>query len=280
MNAGPKINLGRFAPDTPLLTAGQVEQWKAELRALLEKRRELDQQIEAKEQLLASAAPLMAFAQRAAIEEAASRATPLPSPPPHIQNGDPFGQGAPRTEANLSAFRIIRDVAMKLAKEQPEGFKAGVIWRVIKADPAVSQRVKDTNSNYVYTVLKRLVADKVLARVGTAKYVLYERVAHLSGAGPIVVDQTLEGEFAGFKVVPMSKEERIRKEAAKYLHRRPNHTAHRTQIVDHLITHEIMGGEKSSVKTLSVYFARWPEFVSVGDGNYQLQEPEKTNGGD
>jgi hypothetical protein len=285
MNASSKIQAGRFALDKPLLTLGQVEEWQERLRSLKAQRDVLDREIDGLEKRLAGAALFIADAQAEAVEEAASCAIELPlvaKPERLTLKAEFLSPKSPNyfvpSNSGPSAFKVMSDIALKLAAEHPEGFEARQIWRAIENDASVSPKVKSVNWNYVYTVLKRLVGERVLARVQGAKYVLYERVADLAGSGPITADQTPDGKFAGFKVVPMSKEERIRIEAANYLRRRANRTAHRAQIAEHLIANDIMGREKSSIKTLAVYFARWSEFVADGEGNYQLREAEKTNG--
>ena len=74
----------------------------------------------------------------------------------------------------------------------------------------------------------------------------------------------------GYKLVPLSKEEKIRVEATKFLKDR-HYRAHRTDIAQRLVDLGIMDPEKNPVQNLSVYFARWSEFESQGKGWYALK---------
>jgi DNA-binding PadR family transcriptional regulator len=281
------MNFGRFpsgrpAPDKPLLTLGDVERWQDELRELKQQRKELDQRIEGLERRLTHAqlfvSDLAASEIAKDVPEGESLGHAADSPGSSKEPELVFRpKTAPRTELTFNAYKVMREIALRLAAErETDGFEAKEIYRQVQEDPTIPDRIRAMNQNYIYTVLKRLQGDKLIAKVGS-RYLAYANVPPVTDnkSGPATPEGT---EIAGYKLVPMTKEERIREESRKYLMKRANKTAHRAQIADHMVGIGVMGTEKATIKSLAVYYARWEEFVANGDGTYTLKEPEKTNG--
>lgn len=69
----------------------------------------------------------------------------------------------------------------------------------------------------------------------------------------------------GYKLVPLTKEEKLRIAAAKYL-RQHQYRAHRKDIAAHLVSIGLLVNDAKPVDSLSVYLTRWPEFQSQGRG--------------
>ena len=80
----------------------------------------------------------------------------------------------------------------------------------------------------------------------------------------------------GYKLVPLTKEERARYEARDFLRQNENRV-HRRKLMDHLVRKGIMR-EDQSIEVISVYLTKWDEFESDGKGFVLLREtrPEFT----
>lgn len=262
------------APDTPLLTLGDVERWAEKRQALIQQRSEIDLEIADLDKKLASAEPFIR--DRAA---ATARRDSGATPEPNEENAAPSfnfvragNRGGARIDTNINATKVMGDIALEIARRDGS-VESKDVWDVVQNDANVSSHIKAMDRNYVYVVMRRLVDSGMLVKSG-AKYVPSEHIAgHVESAAP-----TGASPVAGYKLVPMTKEERIREEVTSYLARRPNKTAHRAAIADFLVQRGVMGSEKHTIKNLSVYLTRWPEFKASGDGHYTLTPSAKTNG--
>lgn len=186
------------------------------------------------------------------------------------QSGRPRSgpRGGARTGDNATAHQVMSEIALGLAEKFPQGFEARDVTSTLREDETVSDRIKDGARGYVYIVLRRLVSEGTLAKSGL-KYFLPENAPKDEVAPEEIADPE-------FKIVRKTKEEKIREAIRYYLGRRPNRTAHRAQLAEHLVSLGIMGSEQSPIRALSVYLVRWPEFQPVGEGQYQYTPPGKT----
>jgi hypothetical protein len=75
----------------------------------------------------------------------------------------------------------------------------------------------------------------------------------------------------GHKVVPMTKEERVRVEVTEFLKAHGNR-AHRKELASKMVDLEFLA-EDTAVDNLSVYLSRWEEFESDGRGFVVLRQP-------
>jgi hypothetical protein len=89
---------------------------------------------------------------------------------------------------------------------------------------------------------------------------------HVDGVAPDLDGFTVPD---GYKIVPLTKEEKMRQEVTKFLTGKTE--VHRSEIHGHLIKEGIMK-EGESISALAVYLGRWPEFQSDGRGNFALYE--------
>jgi len=167
---------------------------------------------------------------------------------------------------------LMRETALRLAKERVDGFLPQEVMVSIQADESTRDRVEGVHENYIYKVLKRLRSENLLDKNGHR----YVAPSHNAGSPLFAAGVSMNDAF---KMVPKTKEDRVREEATRYLLNRKNYSAHRAQIADHLTVLGVMGTEKQTISSLSVYLARWSEFVADGHGNYTLIPAKKTNGG-
>jgi hypothetical protein len=73
----------------------------------------------------------------------------------------------------------------------------------------------------------------------------------------------------GYKLVPLTKEEKVRSETERYL-KQHQYRAHRSAIAAHLVEVGLLANDKAPTESLSVYLTRWPEFKSQGRGWFAL----------
>jgi hypothetical protein len=245
-------HLGQKPPaNTPLLTLGDVDRWNDERQALIQQRSEIDLKIAELDKKLASAEPFIRELATSTVKRQETEAA-YPAKTRMAEDEPPRRgrRGGPRLDNNLNATKVLGDIALRLARR--DGYlESWEVWDAMQADPNVDPHIKGMDRNYVYVVMRRLADQGLLVKDGN-RYVLAESVNRTEDAapnGPAV---------AGFKLVPLTKEERIKEEAKKYLARRPNKTAHRAQIAAFLVERGIMGQEKNPIKALAVYFVRWP----------------------
>jgi hypothetical protein len=177
-----------------------------------------------------------------------------------------------RSEANFSAIEAMREIVLRLGREGSEGFSVRQVLQDFRND----ENLRQIHETYVYHVMKRFLNERLIVKVENArgKYVLAETVV----GAPETPSAMVVASQDGFKIVPMTKEERIRQLTRQYLSRRRNKTAHRANIAEFLASDNgPLSEDKSPIKAFAVYVVRWPEFVSDGAGNYTLVEPEKTD---
>jgi hypothetical protein len=152
-------------PSTPLVTLEEVEGWRDELRILKQQRDAADRKIMTLEQKLAAADFFVR--ERAAAQVINSAVAPAPIP-------------IPKSEL----FPIISDVvlppatmheaALTVLRRSPNGMEPKDIALAIRNDPAISDRIKSSHPNYIYTVLMRLTQRNEIIKDGT-RYKLAER---------------------------------------------------------------------------------------------------------
>ncbi len=167
----------------------------------------------------------------------------------------------------------MRDLSRRIGRECPQGFTGHQILGAYRQDERLDEYQRGIHETYLYHVMKRLALEGLIIKVGRGKYMLSEMVegAHEAPNGIVVATE------AGYKIVPMTKEERVREEIRRYLSRRANKTAHRANIADYLASHSgPLSNDKNPLKALSTYVIRWPEFVTDGEGNYTYVEGEKS----
>jgi hypothetical protein len=282
------INESRFsrraAADKVLLTVSvsDIDRWDEELRALRRQRDEALRSYDDKIALLENKLNLarILIDERAAnprpVDEEERPAElplePLPSQFPQMEVR-PRGRSGPKRSP---AFVALKAIMLDLAK-RPEGFEPKEAWDLFKADQNIPEKVRAVPDNYIYRVAKDLRYDGILEKMGE-KYVAgpdfskgFESSEPEGVAAPVQVPD-------GYKLVAKTKEERVREEAARYLGFRKGRTAHRAAIADHLTSIGVMGTEKSSIRSLSVYLSKWPEFRAEGDGIYTLVTGDKNTG--
>jgi hypothetical protein len=178
-----------------------------------------------------------------------------------------------RSEANLTAIEAMREIAVRLGRESPEGFSAKQVLEAFQADERIDSRLRDVSEGYAYHVMTRFVTERLITKVERGKYVLIETVA---GAAEDPTGVLVASED-GFKMVPMTKEERVREETRRYLSKRANKTAHRASIADYLASHSgPLSNVRSPLKIWAVYVTKWPEFTTDGQGNYTLVDSPKS----
>ncbi len=281
MNAEARFP-GFGAAEKPLLTMGDVRKWKEQVRSYKQRREEhlnsvkaLDQDIEALEKKLSMAELFMAEEATGAAIEAAHEApvdAPVEATPPRTQMYAPLPPR--RKRSNLeSADSHMREVATRIAAEHPEGFSASDFIDLFKADESVPLEHRKVHRTYFYTALKRICVDGLLSR-------RFDRYYAPGKAPPESVPAAALSTtpIEGYKLVPLTKQERVREELRRYLKHRKGRTSHRAQLADQLVQLGVLGTEKNIVQTVSVYLAKWPEFVADGNGNITLDVSAITNG--
>ena len=265
MSLSPTIQ--KLSSSTALVTVGDVEAWEKRRKALIQQRSEIDLELAGLDQKIAFFQPMIwelaASTSRQRDDSPALPELPEPAKPtetPAIKL---------RAHANISAIDAFRRITLRIGRESPQGFTSQQVFRAFKDDPQVDPRVKEVNEGYLYHVMRRFAAERLIVRISARGYTLAELV---EGAGPGQEGTVVETED-GYKMVPMTKEELIRQGVTKYLLARPNKTAHRAAIADWLCAPGRPFAEnKRPVHALSTYLARWPQFVADGDGNYTLKE--------
>ncbi len=251
-----KTKAGGAPTDTALFTVSDKDRWAGELRNLLTEYAPVLARIEVLQQRLR----VFEDAEKERLGDATGPLPParivadsLDAPPNANAAEGPGRPGKPLAPAD----EFLRQHALRIGRDKPEGFDPQDVWLAFVGDYSIPEEIKKVGADYIYIAMKRMRADGVLDKRGK-KYVLPNSDPHPTGVGVA----------PGFKVVPMTKEERIKEETARYLGKRKYRKAHRTQILEHLMNVGIMGTEKKSLGALTIYLSRWPEFQSDGDGNY------------
>lgn len=275
MNAETRFSGAGGASDKPLLTMGDVRRWKEQARTLKQRREEhlssvkiIDQEIEALEKKLGFAEMFMGETVDAVAPETEA-ALPLEHAP-RTKMIPVFSRRARRNADRSSADTYMRSLAYRMGEQRPEGFSASDFMEVFATDENIPAEHRGVHRTYFYSALKRLRIEGVLDRrfdryYGAGKAPPEERP---SPGGPAI---------PGYKLVPLTKEERVRHEIRHYLKHRKDNTAHRAQIADQLVQIGVFENMKNIVQTVSVYLSKWPEFAADGSGNITLDKTQLTN---
>jgi hypothetical protein len=239
----------------------------AELMSRIEnyerRRQELLAEVARLDEKIAAAKLLLEDAPASSIREVEVPALDVPAVKPRA-----------RSQANLTAIQAMREIAMRLGRGSSEGFSAQQVLDTFQRDDRIDPQLKKIQEGYLYHVMKRFITEGLIVKISRNKYVLMEQVEGAADIRSGVVVASKDG----FKMVPMTKEERVREEAGRYLSRRPNRTAHRANIADYLASNNgPLSEDRSPIKAFSMYAVRWPEFVTDGEGNYTYVDSEKTN---
>jgi hypothetical protein len=250
----------RHSPSTEkALLMSRVENYRRRRQELLAEVARLDELIASVERVL---------------EDIPDTAAPEQKIDAPILSAPTLRPGAARSQANLTAIQAMREIAIRLGRESTEGFSAQQVLEAFQRDNRIDPQLRNIQDGYLYHVMKRFITEGLTVKVSRNKYVLTEQVegAADSPGGMVVASKD------GFKMVPMTKEERVREETKRYLSRRPNRTAHRATIADYLASHNgPLREDRNAIKVLSQYIVRWPEFVTDGEGNYTYVDAEETN---
>lgn len=281
MNAETRFPGTKPSADRPLLTMGDVRRWREQLQEFKGKREQLlasvavlDGDIAAVERKLELAQMLMdepasgdiAGEVSEAIEQAvAPEAAPAPAPPV-AQEPKNYG------EALRTADDYMRQLALRMMRSRPDGFKSGEFINEFTTDATMPSDHRSVHRTYIYACLKRMVVEGLLDRVGDR---FFSPGTSSKPAEPAV---DLGPAIPGYKLVPLTKEERVRSEIRRYLRFRKGLTAHRAHIADQLTQLGVVGTEKNAISTVTNYMTRWPEFISDGEGNYTLDRSKIKDG--
>jgi hypothetical protein len=208
MSIMPPIRQRKLSAEMALLMS-RVEIFKRKRQELLAEVARLDKKIAAGEMLIEDLADTSI-----AEQEQQMVGEPVPPLP---QGGQPAIRHRARSNTNLTAVQVMRDIATRIGRESPDAFSARQVMEAFRSDDRLDERLKNVNEGYIYHVMKRLCVERLIAKVGR-KYVLLEKVqgAEQDPTGMVMASKE------GFKIVPMTKEERIREETRRYLSRRPN----------------------------------------------------------
>jgi len=241
----------------------RIESYKRRRQELLAHAAHINAQVAHLDKKIAAAELLLEDAPASSITEIEAPALDAPAAKPRM-----------RSAANLTAVEAMREIAVRIGRENPTGFSAQQIMKAFRRDDRIDDRSKDIRDGYLYNVMKRLSTERLITKLGRNRWILREFVADADE----IPDGVVVPAKDGFKMVPMTKEDRVRELTKQYLSSRPNKTAHRATIAEYLASNEgPLSHDRTPVKALSVYIARWPEFKTDGAGNYTFVEAEKVN---
>jgi len=275
--------------DRPLLTMGDVTRWKDQLRTLQERKQSLLNSIAALDQEIAAVEGKVNFAESIAAERGQS----VHERGHHFAGGDAepdfvirsdnppqtiMGQIKRPGRKLKNADAYMRDLAARMLTQDPRGFSVSEFATAYANDESIPAEERTCHRTYIYRCLKRLRDENILDVTAEGFHIRANpsgapQDATTSGPSPEAEAERINVNIApidGYKLVPLSKEEKVREECRRYLSHRKANTAHRTQIADRLVEIGLLGTEKSVVGTIAVYMAKWPEFSADGSGNYTL----------
>jgi hypothetical protein len=284
--------ISKLSASTALVTVGDFEGWVKRRQALIQKRgdfkierAELDHREAANEQEIAKLDKdiefFEPFIRRAASsvikeqEEQANEGEPsvqrqLASPAPATPPTEKVDGRTLRSKVSQTGVDAMREIVVELGRKNPKGFTTKQVFDTGRNDERFSSALKHASDGYRHALMKRFVEERLIVRVDFGKYVLLENLGNAEMINEGAVMYTDEG----YKVVPMTKAERVRHEIKKFLMFRPGKTSHRLQIAEKLAELGVLDGDKNLLPTLAQYLIKWPEFVSDGKGNYTY-EPDK-----
>lgn len=288
------ISLPKFPPlpaNTALVTMGDFEAWVERRKELLKRRddikiqrAELDheeaainQEVAALDNDIERFGPLVRRAAQSLKGQPVPALQPAPALPPQ-----PPATAAPsdntvkvdrrrlRAKVGQTAVEAMREIVVGIGKQNPDGFTTKQVFDAIKQDERFGPALRETSDGYRHALMKRFCVERLIVRITFGKYILFENLGNAEMIDEGAVMYTDEG----YKVVPMTKAERIRRGIKSYLMYRPAKTSHRTQIAQNLAESGVLADDKNLLETLAQYLIRWPEFVSDGKGNYTY-DPDK-----
>lgn len=244
-------------PDTPLLTLADVQRWEEELCQKRAQHAALAEEITALERKVAFAHALAS--ERAAVaKQGAETPEGIPTSLPDL---DSF---LPRPKPNVT--KAIEGMIYRVGLRFADGFEPKEIVCLLRNDKSLPP----THKNFPYTVLKRLIVEKILRKDGP-KYVLTPKGIEEAKSKAPRDKPEVASSNAGYKVVPLNKQERVRFEARNFLEKHNGGPVHRSAIAAHLVRLGVLG-DKDAISRTGQYLCQWrEEFVPDGRGNVTLR---------
>lgn len=146
---------------TILLTLEDVDSWREELRQLSSQHMSLGRRIAELQKKLADAQPFVAVAAAKRAEDQAKAILTNPDGTFKIFGGQ---------KLELPPSSMFEAVMRVVQKAEGGGLEPKDISKAIKDDASLSDKIKNSHPNYIYTALKRLTDKGQLVRDSQGRY--------------------------------------------------------------------------------------------------------------